>query len=830
MTGLTLSLRLLWRDWRAGELRLLLLATVVAVAAVTSVAWLADRVGAATAGRAATLLAAERLVRSSEPIPQAWLRLAQEAGLATARTTEFASVVLVGERTQLVAVKAVTPDYPLRGHLRVRKGRTAPEHIATGTPKPGTVWVEPQLLTLLGLSVGDTIHLGRAELRIAQLLTLEPDRGGFLSSFAPRVMMSRADLPATDLIHPASRVRYELLLAGRDAALARVSDAIRARADASVEILTPAEVRPGVVEAIERARRFLGLAALLSVIVAGVAVLLTARHYATRQLTSVAVMRCVGATRARIAWLFAGKLAWLALIAGALGAAIGFGLHALMLAFVADLFPRELPPPGLRPLAVGWLTAAAALAGFALPTLLRLRRVTPMRVLRRDLGEGVLRGQLPLVAALAVILALMFWQAGDVQLVLYVFGALAGTVAVLALAAWTLVWLVRRWYHRSGSGHLLWLSGLTRRPWTAVVQMVAIGCGLMALFLLVVVRQDLLTAWRETIPADAPDHFLVNIQPAQVAGVRRLLAEQLGIKPVFYPVVRARLVAINGRELSAKDYQDPEARRFLHRVFNLTWTSELQEDNRIVAGQWWQGDSPDPAWSVAESLAETLGIELGDRLTFEVAGRRVSAPVTSLRHVEWDSFSTNFFVIGTRSLLGDFPATWITSFRLPPGREALMAELVRRYPSVTVIDVGSILRMVRRIIEQGSRVVELMAALTLVAGVVVLLAALQITGTERRFETALLRALGASRRRVRMLLRAELALIGASAGLLAGSVATLAGAAIARGLFDLDYPVRPLTILAGGVVGLIVVLVAGEWGAQRYYRVSPMRLLREGES
>lgn len=829
MKTLMLSLRLLWRDWRAGELRLLLLAMVVAVAAVTSVTWLADRVGAATAARAADLLAADRLVRASEPIPEAWPRLAREAGLARARTTEFPSVVLVGDRTRLVAVKAVEAGYPLRGQLLVRDGPEAPERAATGIPAPSTVWVEPRLLTLLGLSVGDTVRLGRAELRIVRLLTLEPDRGGFLFSLAPRVMMNRQDLAATDLIHPASRVRYELLLAGPEAALARVTAEIRARAGAEVAIRTPAEARPGVTEAIERARRFLGLAALLTVIVAGVAVLLTVRHYAGRQLTGVAVMRCLGATRRRVAWLFAGKLGWLALIAGAIGAVAGFALHALMLSFVAELFPRDPPPPGLRPLVVGWLTAAAALGGFALPTLLRLRRVPPMRVLRRDLGGGVLHGRLPLVAALAAILALMFWQAGDAILALYVFGALAGTVAALALAAWGLVALARRWYRRAGSGHLLWLSGLTRRPWTAVVQMVAIGCGLMALFLLAVVRQDLLAAWRDTIPPGAPDHFLVNIQPQEVDGVRRLLAEHLGIETVFYPLVRGRLVAQNGRDLSPASFEDPEARHFLRREFNLSWAAELAADNRIVAGQWWRAERPEPAWSVEEEIAATLGIEVGDRLAFEVAGQRVSAPVTSLRHVEWDSFNANFFVIGTPSLLSGFPTTWVTSFRLPEGRGAVMAELVRHYPSVTVIDVGSILRTVRTIIDQGSRVVELMATLTLVAGVTVLLAALQITGEERRFETSLLRALGATRRRVRALLRAELALIGASAGLLAGCAATLAGAVIAEGLFDLDYPVRPLAILIGGAVGLAVVLVAGDWGARRYYRVSPMRLLQEGE-
>jgi putative ABC transport system permease protein len=824
---LPLSLRMLWRDWRGGELRLLAVAVVVAVAAVTSVAWLAERVAGATEARAADLLAADRAVEYTQPIPDAWVSRARELGLRTAITVEFPSIVIAGDQTQLVSAKAVSDQYPLRGELRVRAHPAAPETVIRDAPAPGTVWVEPRLLALLGLEIGDDLGLGQMRFEIDRLITLEPDRGAVFASLAPRAMFNYADLEATGLLGPGSRARYKLLLAGPDETLNRLTDALVAEYGNAVEIETPTGQGRGVGEVVEQAKRFLGLAALLTVIVAGVAVLLTVRHYAERQITAVAVMRATGATRRQVVRLFAGKLFWLGLIAGAVGASLGFVLHVLMLGLVTELIGVDLPPAGLRPLATGWITAFAALFGFALPTLLRLRDVPPMRVLRRDLGEGLFRGLTPLAVAVAVILALMAWQAGDARLTAYVFAALAGTVGVLALVAAATVVLVRRIYRRGGPGRLLWLTGLTRRPWTAVVQIVAVGLGLMALFLLAVVRNDLLNAWRDQIPPDAPNLFLINIQPEELDGVDRLLA-QSGIDTEFYPMVRGRLVAMNGREVDAGDFDAARARELTRREFNLSWAEQPQPANRVIAGSWWNGDDPPPQLSLEEGVAEELGIELGDRLTFDVAGSRVSAEVSNLRAVQWDSFNVNFFVVASPGTLEGLPATWITSFYLPPERSELLTELVREYPSVTAFDVTAILRTIRAIVDQGVRVVELMALLTLAAGVLVLLAALQITGEERRFESALLRALGATGQRIRGMARLEFWLVGALAGAIAGLVATVAGVFVAEGLFDLSYPFRPLTVLAGAGIGLLTVWLAGGLGSRRFYRTSPMRLLREG--
>ncbi|MBY5268709.1 ABC transporter permease [Spiribacter salinus] len=823
-----LSLRLLYRDWRGGELRLLALAVIVAVAAVTGVAWLADRVAGATESRAADLLAADRAVESPEPIPSAWRERAEAAGLETALIVTFPTVVVAENDNRLVAAKAVDEGYPLRGELLVKSAPGAAETDPGGVPEPGTAWVESRLLGLLNLEIGDTLALGSAEVEVDRLISFEPDRGQGFGSFAPRVMFNRADLESTELLGEGSRARHKLLLAGPRAAIQSFTDALVAEHGNAVEIETPGEQGRGASEIIGQAKRFLGLAALLTVIVAGVAVLLTVRHYAERQLTGVAVMRAIGATRAQVLRLFMGKLVWLGLFAGAIGAALGYGLHLGMLALVAELLDTELPPPSWQPLATGWLTAGAALLGFALPTVVRLRDAPPMRVLRQDLGSGLLRAGTPLLMAAVVILGLMAWQAGDVRVTLSVFGAVAGTLAVLAGVAAAVVYGARAWSRRGGQSRLLWLTGFTRRPVTAIIQIVAVGVGLMSLFLLAVVRNDLLTAWEAEIPPDAPNQFLINIQSDEVDGVRNTLTEA-DIDTTFYPMVRARMTELDGERVAAEDYDSPQARRLAQREFNLSWASTLQDDNRIIAGEWW-GDGADvpPQLSVETDFADEIGIELGDTLTFSSGGNQVTAEVTSLRDVRWESFNVNFFVLASPGTFDELPRTWLTSFYLADADRAVLTDLIRAYPSVTPIDVTSVLRIVRTIIDQGSSVVELMALLTLAAGVLVLLAALQITGEERRFESAVLRALGASGARIRRMARLEFWIIGAIAGGLAGLTATGAGVVIAEVLFSLNYPFRPLTLVIGALVGLLTVWAAGSLGARRYYRVSPMRLLREG--
>lgn len=815
---------LLARDWRAGELQLLAAALVIAVTAVCAVSWLADRVAAASGSRAAELLAADRVVQSTEAIPADWLQHAQALGLSTARTAEFPSVVLADDKPHLVAVKAVEAPYPLRGTLQLQSAVGAESRAVQAVPEPGTAWVEPRLLGPLELAVGEELSLGEQRFTVAGLIALEPDRGGFFTGLAPRVMINYTDLTATGLIQPGSRVRYQLLLAGPEGALQRFRQALPLH-EPGLEWRTPADSGLGVRDVMARAERFLGLAALLTVVIAGVAIVLTVRHYAQRQVDRVAILRCLGATAADVTALMAWKLLWLALLCGGIGIALGYLLHLAMLALIAQYLPPHVPPAAVYPIFSGWGIAFAALLGFAMPTVLRLRQVPPLRVLRRELGAGLFRGNAFYGIALAAIFLLMWWQARDPMLAALVFAAVLATLLLLAGLAWLLVRTMVRL--RSRRQHLLWLSGITRRPASTSVQIMAIGVGLMALLLLTVVRQDLLSAWEDSVPAEAPNYFLINVQPEQVSAVHALLqAHQVPAE--FHPMIRGRLVGINGRDVSPEQYAD-RAQRLVAREFNLSFNTEVPVGNDIIAGRWWSGPKPTPGqFSVEAGMAEDLGIHVGDVLRFAIGSEEATGTVTSLRQVQWDSFNVNFFVLAPPGLLEDYPSTFITSFYLPPGNQAVLAELVRRFPSVTVFDIDTILSTVRGIIAQGSRVVELMATLTLIAGLIVLLAALQTSGEERRFESALLRALGAKRGDIKRLARAEFWLIGAAAGALAGGCAAIAGVLMARWLFQLDYALDLRALLAGLIAGPLVVWLAGALATRRFYQGSPMRLLRGG--
>ncbi len=826
MNSLRYGFRLLLRDWRAGELRLLAIALVLAVTAITAVAWLADRVTLATEDRAAELLGADRALVGNDPLPDRFASLARDLDLAVARTLQFPSVVLTEERTQLAAVRAVDPAYPLRGSLQVADHADGDARNTTETPARGEVWAEARMLIQLDIDVGDRIELGAEEFVVSRVLMLEPSLGGGFQNLAPRLLMHLDDVPATGLVQEASRVTYRLLVAGDNAAVNQWQARVQPDLGESVSLETPGEGQPAVEQVLDAAKRFLGLSALLTVVVGGVAMLLTIRHYASRHLDRVAVMRCLGATERQIGAMLTWKMVLLGLITAVLGSLLGYLVHLFMLSLLADLLP-SLPAASWRPAGVGLLAAQVILLGFALPTILRLRRVPPLRVLRRDLGDQLFRGWSVYPLALAAIFLLMWWQAGDVVLAIYVFAAVLGTLAVLALGAGVIILLLRR-SRRAGATGLL-LSGLVRRPWTNTFQIMALGLGLMALLLLSVVRQDLLATWQDRLPDDAPNYFLINIQPDEADSLQALLDEQ-GLETRVYPMVRARLVGINDRDVRPSDYPEPRTRRLVAREFNLSWLEELPEDNRLVAGNWWaNGGQPEPQFSMEVELAERLGVDVGDELHFDAGGQRYTAQVTSLREVQWDSFNVNFFVAASPGVLDDAPATYITSFHLPRDQQRLLVRIVRDYPSVTLIDVSAILDTVRTIMAQGARVVELMALLTLFSGLVVLLAALQVTREERQFESALLRSLGGRRALIRRLALTEFLLLGGAAGLLAGGGAAVAGYVMGNLLFELEYAFNPWLPLLGAVGGALVVAAAGLLATRRLYRVSPMQLLKGAE-
>lgn len=836
MSGWRLALRLLRRDWQSGELHLLALALVLTVGAVTAVGLFGDRIEAAMGRQGGELLAADLAVDDAYPIPPSFTDQARGLGLATSVTLEFPSVVLAGDLTQLVQVKAVDSAYPLRGALRVRTATGAGDVTSPGGPAPGEAWAEPRLFALLGLAADAPlpaeITLGEAVLRLTRVLTYEPDRGGNLIQLAPRLLVNAADLPATGLVTPASRVRYRLLVAGDAAPVESLRAWAQERLPPNAQLLDPTQARPEFAGAVTSATRFLRLATLVTLLVAGAAIALASRRLVERQTDAVAVMRCLGAPRHLLTRIFVLRLLAFGLAAGLAGCALGYVAQAGLVALVGDLFAQELPAPSPRPALVGLLTGLVVLLGFALPPLFQLARVPPLRALRRDLGTPRASALGATLAAGVALALLIWWQAGELSLAARVLAGVAGTLVALVGTVALLIRMAALVQSRTRGVWRLGLAALTRRPAGAVLQVAGFGIGVLALLLLAVVRLDLLRAWQEGLPAEAPNRFLINIQPPDVGPLNAFLSANGLAGSGVLPMVRGRLLRIGDQTVVPDAYPDPRAQRLAAREFNLSFAEAPQPDNRIVAGLWWgpkgEGTDDPGQFSVEEGLAKTLGIALGDRLTFWVSGHEVSARVTSLRQVQWDSFNVNFFVVSPPGLLGSEAASFVTSFYLPPGRDALMADLQRQFPSVTPLDVDAIIGQVRLVMGRGAAAVEYVFGFTLAAGLVVMLAGIQASLDQRRGEHAVLRTLGASRRRLLAALAVEFTAAGFLAGLLGSAFAELTAQLLARQMFDLALAFNPWLWLVGVLGSATLIGLAGTLVTWPLLVRPPLEGLRRG--
>ena len=818
--------RMSLRDWRAGELRLLAGALLIAVAAVSSVGFFVDRMRVGLERDAGQLLGADLVIASDRPLAA---DLRRGAGLQFADTVVFPSMALAadgGERMALVSVKAVGEGYPLRGTLRTQARLDEPDRPAGGIPAPGTVWVDPQLLVALATSPGAELRLGDQRLRIERLITLEPDRGTQFINFAPRLMLNLADLPATGLIQTGSRVTYRLLVAGAPAAVRGYEQAVAPRLVRGQALETIASGRPEMQRTLERAQRFLSLVALLAAMVAAVAVAASARRFSQRHLDACALLRCLGLSQREIFALFALEFLWLGLAASAVGVLAGFGLHFVLLALLGPLIGTALPLPSALPALHGAAVGLVLLLGFALPPLAQLRRVPPLRVLRKDLGAAGGGAVLGYAAGCAGFLALLLWSAQDLRLGALAAAGFAAALVLFALAGYGVLLLLAPLRAMTGRLGLSWrfaVAAVLRRPAATVVQLVSLALGLMALLLLMVTRTDLIDAWRAAAPADAPNRFVINIQPDQVAAVERRLAAE-GFAAVLYPMVRGRLIERNGVALGPQDYVSERARRLVDREFNLSYAHQAPSHNRIVAGRWFEAGAAE--LSIETGVADTLGIALGDRLAFDIAGQRLEARVTSLRKVDWDSLRANFFVLMPPALLEQQPRSYITAFHLPPPQAGFAAALVREFPNLSVIDTGAVLRQVQAVVEQVVAAVEFLFGFTLAAGVLVLYTALASSRDERVREAALLRALGASRRQLARAQVAEMLCLGALAGLLASLAATAVGWALAVYAFEFDYALSPWTFALGIGGGALCALAGGWVGLRDVLRTPPLVSLR----
>ncbi|MDP1683446.1 MAG: ABC transporter permease, partial [Burkholderiales bacterium] len=738
-----LALRLLSRESRAGELTLMFVALVVAVAAVTTVSFFTDRVRQALTTQANQLLAADLVLISDHPIPALFEAQAIASGLSSAHTLAFPSMVIQGERNQLAEVKGVSAGYPLRGELNLSRVLFGPVEAARSGPQAGTAWADARLMQVLGLKIGEEIELGQARLTLAAVIVKEPDRAGDFFNIAPRLMLHVDDIAATSLIQAGSRVAYRLLIAGEDKALSAYRKWAETRLTRGERIEGVRDARPEIRAALERAGRYLGLAALVSAILAAVAVALASRQFVLRHLDSCAVLRCLGASQATIFRLYLIQFVILGLAASALGSLIGFGGQAGLAEFMRGRIVNDLPSPSLWPLVEGVGVGLLLLLAFGLPPLMRLKRVSTLRVLRRDLGMPKQLGLASYALGAVTVAGVLIYRAGDIKLGLYVLAGLLGVVLAGLLLGGLLLRAIAALRSRARGVWFYGLANVGRRRASSLTQILGFALGLMALLLLTLVRGDLLASWQSSLPPDAPNRFVINIQPDQLPRLEQFFRAEKLDSPMLYPMVRGRLVAINERPVNSKDYPEVRAQRLVEREFNLSWADQLRADNRITAGSWWRAPAASDQFSVEQGIAETLGIKLQDRLTYEIAGTRVSGRVTSLRKVDWDSMRVNFFVISPPALLQAQPATYITSFHLPTGREAVLNDLVRQFPNFTVIDVAAIMSDVRAIMERVSEAVTFVFLFTLLAGLVVLYAAVMATRDERLYEAAVMRTLGA---------------------------------------------------------------------------------------
>ena len=835
-----LAWRQMRRDTAAGQLRLLALAVLLAVAALTAVGFFADRLNAALARDARQLLGGDAIVASDQPAPPAFAAKAAELGLVATRMTTFPSMGRArderGGAARLVSVKAVSNAYPLRGSLRLKAGATAPEQSLAAAPQPGTVWVDPALLGALGLHVGDDLLLGDAALRIAQIIVIEPDRGAGFMAFSPRVLLNEADLAATALIQPASRVTYRLAVAappGRDATVGEFTTwaqaTIKTQAPRGLRLESFEAGRPEMRQTLDRAKSFLNLVALLAALLAAVAVGIAARDFAQAHLDDCAMLRVLGLSQARIAWAYTLEFVALGVAASLAGVAAGGLVHLGFVALLRSFMDTALPPPGWQPALYGLGVGLTLLLGFGLAPVLQLARVPPLRVLRRDLG-GLKAAPLGVLALGALgFAALLLALAQDRVLGLITVGGFAAAVAVFALAAWAAVALLKRAVPEARAPRWLLLATrqLASRTVFSVIQVAALAVGLMALILLVLLRTDLVDSWRNATPADAPNRFVINIQPEQEQAFRAALANAGVARFDFFPMIRGRLVAINEQAINPQSLPDERARRSVEREFNLSHGLALPYHNQVVAGAWQPGQAD--ALSVEEGLANSLGIKLGDRLRFDAGGHTLQGRVTSLRKVDWGSMRVNFFVMFPLASMPDAPRSYISAFRAPAGAAGAAGfdnALSREFSNLTNVDVSASVAQVQRVLDQVIRAVEFLFAFTLATGLVVLVAGVSATREARAREFALMRALGASSRLLAQVQRTELLGVGALAGVLASLAALAVGWALARWAFEFVWAPPLWVPLAGAVAGAALALAAGWFSLRQVLRTPVVETLR----
>ncbi len=841
--ALQLGWRNLWRDFRSGELNLLLVSVVLAVAALSAVGFFADRLQAGLWRDARQLLGGDAVVVSDKVTPDGFIQKAKALGLTTQTTVNFPSMARAddaqGGDTKLVALKSVSEGYPLRGNMSLFKSdlndpKTASDEVqlTREVPKPGTVWVDPALLESLNLHLGDRLWLGDKDFLIAALIHREPDRGANFMNFAPRVMLHQLDVAATGLVQPASRISYRMAVAGAEDQrnvklfLDWARDQVQLPEVRGVQIESMESGRPEMRQTLDRAEKFLNLVALLAALLCAVAVALASRTFAARHLDGCALLRVLGQSQRTLSLAYGFEFVTAGLFASLLGLAVGFGIHHAFVWLLAGLVDAQLPPSSGAPVVLGLGMGLTLLIAFGLPPVLQLAKVPAIRVIRRDMGGLQPASIGVLVMGLLGFAAALMWASRDVKLGLMTVGGFAMATLFFAAITWVMLKLLRRWV--PGQTTPRWLLLATRqvmaRPAYAVVQVSALSVGLLALVLLVLLRTDLISSWRKATPVNTPDRFVINVQPDQTAAFQTALS-QAGVTAYdWYPMIRGRLVAINDKTVSPEDFSEDRAKRLVDREFNLSARAVKPEHNAVVQGKW-KEDEKD-AVSVEAGIAQTLGLKLGDRMRFDVGGVLSEGRITSIRKVDWGSMRANFFVMYPVDQLPDVPLSYMAAFKTPD-QKSFERNLLQQFPNITSVDMRATLTQVQKVLDQVIRAVEFLFAFTLLAGLLVLMAAVTSTREERKREFAIMRALGATGRLLSQVQTAELMGVGLLAGFLASSVAVGVGWGLARFVFEFDWTASLWVPLVGALTGALLAWVAGWWGLSEVLRQPVSQTLRQ---
>ena len=831
-----LAWRQLRRDLKAGDIRILLAALVLAVLAVTAVGFVTDRAERALVIEANRLLGGDAVVRSSTPISADITGLADSLALQRTATVDLNTMISVGggtdARLQLGDLRGLGTGFPLRGAFRIA-GADGLEREAAGVPDPGSAWLSSAGANTLDARVGDMIGIGESRFTLAALVVAEPDAAFDYFNVAPKVFINLDDLPATGLVQEGSRIGYRLVVAGQAGAVDRFVTAIKPDLERGQKLETAGDARPEIRAALDRAGRFLGLAALVSVVMAAVAVAMAARQHSQRHLSGTAVMRCLGASQATLAGIHIGELLMLGLIASTLGVALAYALQWGIGLWLAPVLGMTIPPAGWVPALHGFAVGLVVLMAFGAPPVLALRRVPALRVLRRDLDPTEPSAWLVAAAGLAGLAALLWWKAGSATLGIAMLGGLVVTAAVLGALGWGMIALLRRLRPHLRGSFRYGLANVSRRPATSIAQIASLGLGLMALLLLTFVRTDLLDRWQLQLAADAPNRFIINVQDDQIDPVAAFIAEQGIAAPTLYPMIRARLVAHNGEpvvraEAPAQDQADDDQnRRRTEREFNLSMADTFGDDNRVVAGRVWEGVPATPEISVETGYAKSLQWKIGDTVSFDIAGQPFTAAITSLREVDWTSFRPNFFVVASPGSLDGFPASHITAVSVPKDQVRFTAGLVGKFPNLTVIDIDAVLSQVRATADQVSVVVEVVFWFSLATGVLVLMAAVSASQDERLLEGGVMRVLGGSRRQLRLAQASEFAVVGLLSGVVAALAASVLAGVVAVRVFDLPWQPNWGMAAAGALLGMLAALVAGMVATRKVLDSPPSQTLRE---